>query len=876
MNDDNTLKSEGSKPAQSESAESSSQTDPINQNGSTPKLQLPSTILPDKVTMELPIMTIRDLVVYPGTVLPLIISQKDAIQLIDDVVTTTKTFGFIAIKPSSLPDMADDKITDQAELDNISDEEGITAPDEGGLTGPQKTTQPDEPPIMPVDMDVKPTDLYEYGCRVEIAKMFKYPDGTTRLLVQGVERIKLDGIVERKPYLKARVVISKENVERGAETEALSRTAINLFMEIIKQIPYLPVDDLKMAAMNITSPLTMCYFIASNMNFPMEEKQRLLELNTIKEKLERLIRLLNREAEVMRLGNRIQTEIKDEITKAQREQILREQMRIIQRELGESEGKNTEIPKLREKLAKAKLPPDAQKIADEELNRLSRIHPSSAEYTVARTYLDWLINLPWSISTKDNLDINRAEQILNKDHYGLEKVKTRILEYLAVRKLKNDMKGPILCFAGPPGVGKTSLGKSIARALGRKFVRFSLGGVRDEAEIRGHRRTYIGALPGRILQWIRKGGSNNPIFMLDEVDKIGSDFRGDPASALLEVLDPEQNNTFSDHYLEADFDLSSVMFITTANILDTIPAPLRDRMEVLELPGYIAEEKAHIAREHLIPKQIKEHGLESSDIEFKPELILKIITDYTREAGVRNLEREIATVCRKVAKDKASLMGRKTQAKPATRPGLSNIEDFLGPVKFFAEIANRKPDIGVATGMVWTPVGGEIIFIETTRMRGNNGLILTGHLGDVMKESARAALSYIRSHSRKLGIPDSAFKGYDIHIHFPAGAIPKDGPSAGVAIGVALTSLFANRPIRNDLSMTGEITLRGKVLPVGGVKEKVIGARRAGIKTILLPRENEKDLREIPEHIRKGITFKLIDNLEDALKIALISKSGKK
>ncbi|MBI5779544.1 MAG: endopeptidase La [Planctomycetes bacterium] len=812
-------------------------------------------------------MTIRDLIVYPGTVLPLIISQKEAVQLVDDVVATTKTFGFIAIKPSALQERDIAGITNEDEMEDFSAEEEITEPPAEGLTVPPV---PKEPPVIPVEMDIKPTDLYEYGCRVEVAKMFKYPDGTTRLLVQGIERIKLEGIVERKPYLKARVLIAKETVDRSAEIEALSRTAINLFMEIVKQIPYLPMDELKLAAMNISSPLTMCYFIASNMNFPMEEKQRVLELNSVKEKLERLIRLLNREAEVMRLGNRIQTEIKDEITKAQREQILREQMRIIQRELGEGEGKNTEIPKLKEQLDKAKLPAEAHKIADEELNRLSRIHPSSAEYTVARTYLDWLINLPWAVATEDNLDINRAEKILDEDHYGLEKVKTRILEYLAVRKLKTDMKGPILCFAGPPGVGKTSLGKSIARALGRKFVRFSLGGVRDEAEIRGHRRTYIGALPGRIIQWIRKAGSRNPVFMLDEVDKIGMDFRGDPASALLEVLDPEQNNSFSDHYLEVDFDLSSVMFITTANILDTIPSALRDRMEVLELPGYIAEEKVKIAQEHLVPKQLAEHGLDTKDIEFKPDLLFKIITDYTREAGVRNLEREIATVCRKVAKDKASLMGQKTPAKPAPRPTAQNIEEFLGPIKFFAEIAGRKPDIGVATGMAWTPIGGEIMFIETTRMKGNSGLILTGHLGDVMKESARAALSYIRSHSKSLKVPDSAFNGYDIHIHVPAGAIPKDGPSAGVTIGVALTSLFTNKPIRNDVSMTGEITLRGKILPVGGIKEKVIGARRAGIKTIILPRENEKDLKEIPEHILKGLNFRLIDNLEDALKIALI------
>ncbi|MFH1230084.1 MAG: endopeptidase La [Planctomycetota bacterium] len=818
--------------------------------------------LPTRATMELSIMTIRNLVIYPGTVLPLIITQSEAIQLIDDALAGAKTFAFVAIKPSAVSEALEEKeiIDEIAEQELTDDKQAQEPADEKGVQ------------VTSIEMDVKPIDLYEYGCRVEVVKMFKFPDGSVRLLIQGVERIKLEGIIQRKPYLKARVLIAKENIEQNAEIEALTRTATNIFIDLIKQIPYLPIEELKLAAMNITSSLTMCYFITSNMNFPLEEKQKILELDSLKEKFERLIRLLNREAEVLRLGNRINMEIRDEITKAQREQILREQMRIIQRELGEANAHKSEINKLKEQLDKAKLPEEAKKIAEEELVRLSRIHPSSAEYTVARTYLDWLINLPWSIPTKDNLDIKRAGKILDEDHYGLEKVKERILEYLAVRKLKPDMKGPILCFVGPPGVGKTSLGKSIARALGRKFVRFSLGGIRDEAEIRGHRRTYVGALPGRIIQWIRKAGSKNPVFMLDEIDKIGTDFRGDPASALLEVLDPEQNNSFSDHYLEVSFDLSSVMFITTANILDTIPSALRDRMEVLELPGYIAEEKLKIAQNHLIIKQLKEHGLDENDLKFNPELIDKIIRDYTRESGVRNLEREIANVCRKVAKYKAS---EENSKKPLPKPTAKNIEDFLGPVKFFSELAGRKPEQGVATGMAWTPVGGDIIFVESTKMKGNNNLILTGYLGDVMKESARAALSYIRSHAERLKISENSFKNSDIHIHVPAGAIPKDGPSAGITIGISLISLFMNKPVRNDVSMTGEITLRGKILPVGGIKEKVIAARRAGIKTIILPRENQKDLKEIPKHILDGLNFKLVDNIEDALKVALVDKKPK-
>jgi ATP-dependent Lon protease len=549
--------------------------------------------------------------------------------------------------------------------------------------------------------------------------------------------------------------------------------------------------------------------------------------------------------------------------RTQREYYLREQLKAIKKELGELDEHTAEIKELKDKIKKAKMPPEAQTAAEKELERLAKIPPASAEYTVARTYLDWLAELPWSESTEDNLDIKEAQKILDEDHYDLEKVKKRILEYLAVRKLKASMKGPILCFVGPPGVGKTSLGKSIARTMGRKFIRISLGGVRDEAEIRGHRRTYVGALPGRIIQGVKKAGSNNPIFMLDEVDKIGMDFRGDPSSALLEVLDPEQNFSFSDHYIDVPFDLSKVMFITTANVLDTIPPALRDRMETLELPGYSEDQKLMIAKEFLIRKEIDEHGLNSDYIEFQDSAIQVIINSYTREAGVRNLEREIAAICRGVAKDVAAGVTEKVVIGP------DNLHKFLGPVKFFPEVADRTSEPGVATGLAWTPTGGDIIFVEATKMRGEKGLTLTGQLGDVMKESAQAALAYVRSKAKDFGIDEDFFEKNDLHVHVPAGAIPKDGPSAGITMLIALVSLLTNRPVRNDIAMTGEITLRGLVLPVGGIKEKVLAAMRAGIKTIILPSKNEKDLEEIPERIRNEMTFKFIQRMDEAVEYAL-------
>ncbi|HXM14460.1 MAG TPA: endopeptidase La, partial [Candidatus Eremiobacteraceae bacterium] len=580
-------------------------------------------------------------------------------------------------------------------------------------------------------------------------------------------------------------------------------------------------------------------------------------------RLEKLIAILSREIEMLELGHKIQSQVQTELNKNQREYYLRQQLKAIQKELGEGDPRSSEVEEIEKKIEEAKMSPEARKVADKELERLKMIPPESAEHTVVRTYLDWLVSLPWGVSTEDNLDIRHARQVLDEDHYDLEKIKERILEFLAVRKLKNDTKGPILCFVGPPGTGKTSLGKSIARALGRKFVRLSLGGIRDEAEIRGHRRTYIGSLPGRIIQGLRNAGSNNPLFILDEVDKLGMDFRGDPASALLEVLDPEQNNTFADHYLDVPFDLSKVLFLTTANMLDPVPHALRDRMEVLELPGYTEEEKLQIVQRHLIPKQLIENGLGDQKIEFSEEALREIIHSYTREAGLRNLEREIARVCRKIARSITE-----GETAPSVVSG-NDVQKYLGAPKFFSEVAERTQEPGVATGLAWTPNGGEIMFIESTRMSGQKGLNLTGSLGDVMKESAQAALSYVRTHAAALGIAPDFYDKSDIHVHVPAGAIPKDGPSGGVTIAASLASLLSGRPVRSDVAMTGEITLRGKVLPVGGIKEKVLAARRAGIKTIILPRRNERDLEDIQPEVRKELEMIFVDTVDEVIKHAL-------
>ncbi len=769
----------------------------------------------DKVVIpeELSVLPLRGTVLYPDLILPIMVGRKKSVKLIDDAMDSDRIIGVITQKRSEIE-------------------------------------------------DPKETDLYSVGVAALILRMIRELDGSQRVIVQGVSRMKVKEYIQREPYFKARSEVIDEGLAQGVEIDALMMNLKNLFQRAVELAPYL-TNELGTMVSNIKSPSILADLIASNLNISTTEKQGILETFDIRERLTKVHLFLNKEVQVLELGNKIQSQVKEDMDRTQREYYLREQLKAIKKELGELDEHSTEIKELKEKIKKAKMPPEALAVAEKELDRLAKIPPASAEYTVARTYLDWLAELPWSETTVDNLDIDNAQKTLDEDHYDLEKVKKRILEYLAVRKLKADMKGPILCFVGPPGVGKTSLGRSIARTMGRKFFRISLGGVRDEAEIRGHRRTYVGALPGRIIQGIKKAGSNNPIFMLDEVDKIGMDFRGDPSSALLEVLDPEQNFSFSDHYIDVNFDLSKVMFITTANVLDTIPPALRDRMETLELPGYSEDQKMMIAKEFLISKQINEHGLSSEFIEFQDAALQVIISSYTREAGVRNLEREIATICRGVAKDVARGVMEKVVI------GSESLHKYLGPVKFFLEVAERTSNPGVATGLAWTPTGGDIIFVEATKMRGEKGLTLTGQLGDVMKESAQAALAYVRSKSKELGIEEDFFEKNDIHIHVPAGAIPKDGPSAGVTMFVALTSLLTNKPVRNDVAMTGEITLRGLVLPVGGIKEKVLAGMRAGIRTIILPKKNEKDLEEIPEHIRNQMNFKYIQRMDEAIELAL-------
>jgi ATP-dependent Lon protease len=769
----------------------------------------------DKVIVpsEIPVLPLRGTVLYPDLILPIMVGRKKSVKLIDDAMDSDRMIGVITQKRSEIE-------------------------------------------------DPKESDLHSMGVAALILRMIRELDGSQRVIVQGISRMKVKEYIQREPYFKAKIETIDESFVPGVEIEALMMNLKNLFQRAVELAPYLTAE-LGTMVNNIKSPSILADLIASNLNLPTGEKQGILETVDVRERLTKVHLFLNKEVQVLELGNKIQSQVKEDMDRTQREYYLREQLKAIKKELGELDEHSAEIKELKEKIKKAKMPAEALAAAEKELDRLAKIPPASAEYTVARTYLDWLVELPWSETTGDNLDINNAQKTLDEDHYDLEKVKKRILEYLAVRKLKADMKGPILCFVGPPGVGKTSLGKSIARTMGRKFVRISLGGVRDEAEIRGHRRTYVGALPGRIIQWIKKAGSNNPVFMLDEVDKIGMDFRGDPSSALLEVLDPEQNFSFSDHYIDVPFDLSKVMFITTANVLDTIPPALRDRMETLELPGYSEDQKMMIAKEFLIPKQINEHGLSSEFIEFQDSAIQVIISSYTREAGVRNLEREIAATCRGVAKDVARGITEKVVIVP------ENLHKFLGPVKFFLEVAERTSEPGVATGLAWTPTGGDIIFVEATKMRGEKGLTLTGQLGDVMKESAQAALAYVRSKSKELGIEEDFFGKNDIHIHVPAGAIPKDGPSAGITMFVALTSLLTNKPIRSDVAMTGEITLRGLVLPVGGIKEKVLAGMRAGIKTIILPKMNEKDLEEIPEHIRSQMNFKFIQRMDEAIELTL-------
>jgi len=766
-----------------------------------------------QVPDELSILPLSGVVLYPRIVVPLMVAQENYVKLVDEAVVADRLIGVAASRQ-----------------------------------------KPEEEPT--------PDSLYRVGTAAKVLKMMKLPTGGMSFLVQGVARIRIETFLRTEPYIVARVTRLEEEASQDPEMEAFQNSLKQMFQRLAELIPNFP-PQLLMTAMSIQEPGRLADLVGANLPLNLEEHQSLLEELNLRERIRKVMVFVNREIQRGEINKKIQEEIESETSEEQRKYILQKQLKKIQEELGQKDEKSVEIETLRSKIAEAKMPPEVEKVAQKEVDRLSMMNPAAPEYSVSRTYLDWLIEMPWSKATEDRLDIQEAAAVLDADHYDLEKVKKRILEYLAVRKLKEDMKGPILCFVGPPGVGKTSLGRSIARAMGRKFHRISLGGVRDEAEIRGHRRTYVGALPGRIVQGLRKVGTNNPVFMLDEIDKVGSDFRGDPSSALLEVLDPEQNFSFSDHYLEVPVDLSRVFFITTANVLDTIPPALRDRMEVLELPGYTDEEKMLIARNYLLPKQLKENGLSAELLDVTDQGLLRIIRDYTREAGVRNLEREIASVCRGVARRVAE--GR---TEP-TRVGPDDLKEYLGPQRFFSEVAERITAPGIATGLAWTPTGGDILFVEATRMEGKKDLILTGQLGDVMKESAQAAMSYVRSKASDLGIPKKFFEGTDVHLHVPAGAIRKDGPSAGVTMVVALASLLTDRKVRSDVAMTGEITLRGKVLPVGGIKEKVLAARRAGIRKVILPKLNAKDLEDLPPSVRGEMEFVLVDNIAEAIAASL-------
>ncbi len=764
----------------------------------------------------LPVLPLRETVTYPESLTPLAVGQERSIKLVDDVLGSNRMLAMVASRDP-----------------------------EDEVPGPEK--------------------LYDVGVVGFVARMLKVPDGTIRILVQGTQRAKVGPYVAEKPYLIARVEPLPDVIEQTPELEALTRNVQRTFSEIIEQIPYLP-EELQMAVANIEEPSALAHLIAGALRISIEEKQELLEELNVAKRLRRLSQILARELEVIQLGTQIQTQVQSEIDKGQREYFLREQLKAIQAELGEGDEQQAEINELRERIEAAGLPEHAQKAADRELSRLEKLPPAAAEYGVIRSYLEWLVELPWAAETEDNLQIPHARKVLDADHYDLEQVKDRILEYLAVRKLKPDSPGPILCFVGPPGVGKTSLGRSISRALGREFERISVGGVRDEAEIRGHRRTYIGAMPGTIIRALRDAGSRNPVFMIDEIDKMGADFRGDPASAMLEVLDPAQNDSFRDHYLDLTFDLSEVMFIATANVLDTVPGPLRDRMEVIDLAGYTLDEKLHIARRYLVPRQIDANGLKRSQIGFTDAGLRAIIEEYTREAGVRSLEREIGTACRKIAREVAEGRIKRKVSVSAKRA-----RELLGRRRYFAEQRRRTRVPGVATGLAWTPAGGDVLFIEATAMPGGGKLTITGQLGEVMRESAQAALSFVRGHYLEIDadLPADWFTEHDIHIHVPAGAVPKDGPSAGVAMTVALASLISGHPVSNDVAMTGEVTLTGQVLPIGGLKEKSLAAQRAGIKRVIVPSRNEGDVSEIPEHERAEIEFVYIDEVSAAIDEAL-------
>src|SRR5512147_2098150 len=749
-----------------------------------------------EIPKKIPLLPIRDIVVFPYMVLPLFVGREMSIKAIE-----------VALEGNRMIFLASQK-----------------------------------------DINVEnpaPSDLYSVGTVGVIMRMLKLPDGRIKILVQGVARAKTVKFLQKEPFYQVEIKAFPDTVSPiNLETEALMR---NVKEQIEKLVSFGKVilPDIMVVIENVDDPGKLADLAVANMGLKVEQAQEILEITDPLARIKRINEALSKEIELLSMQQKIQADVRGEIDKTQREYFLREQLKAIQRELGETDDRSEDMRELREKIKEAKLPEKAAKEADKQLRRLERMHPDAAEASMTRTYIEWLAELPWSKATKDNLDLKAAQKVLEEDHYDLEKVKERIIEYLAVRKLKEKMKGPILCFVGPPGVGKTSLGKSIARSLGREFVRISLGGVRDEAEIRGHRRTYVGALPGRIIQGIKTAGYNNPVFMLDEIDKIGADFRGDPSAALLEVLDPEQNNSFSDHYIGLPFDLSRVMFITTANMTDPIPSPLRDRMEIIRLSGYTEQEKLGIAKSYLIPRQLAEHGITEKHISIPDKTILQIIAQYTREAGVRNLEREIGHLCRKVAKKVAE----GEQGLFTITP--QNLHTYLGVPKFLPEVEREQDEVGVVTGLAWTETGGDILYIEATTMRGKGALTLTGHLGEVMKESAQAALSYVRSKAPQLGIKEDVFGKTDIHIHVPAGAIPKDGPSAGVTMATAITSALSGRPVDRDVAMTGEVTLRGRVLPIGGLKEKTLAARRAGLKKVIIPRDNKKDLDDLPKYLRK-------------------------
>jgi ATP-dependent Lon protease len=779
---------------------------------------------PEKTERVLPVLPLRGTVVLPLTVVPLAAAQPRSLRLIDAVASGDRSVVLV---------MQDDPESENA--------------------GPGETR--------------------EIGTLATIHQMMRVPDGSVRLAVQGLNRVRIVEWRDEEPYLTAVIEDAEEIADdESIETEALMRSTLELFQRLVSLVSNLP-DELVTAAVNVDDPLQLVYLIATNVRMEPTARQELLELDTVREKLHKISAFMTKELDLLELGKKIQGDVQEEVGRTQREYYLREQLKAIQRELGETDGQEAEIEELREKIASSGMPEEAEREAQRELDRLSKLPPAAAEYGVIKTYLDWLTSLPWNTSTETSIDVKKAREILDRDHYDMEKPKDRILEYLAVRRLRQERveageeiqgREPILCFVGPPGVGKTSLAQGIAEALGRQFTRMSLGGVRDEAEIRGHRRTYVGAMPGRIIQAIRRAGANDPVFVLDEIDKMGNDWRGDPSSALLEVLDPEQNGTFRDHYLDVPFDLSKVMFITTANLLDPIPAPLRDRMEIIHLSGYTDEEKLNIAHRYLIPKQVKAHALHADEVSWEDDAVLSIIQSYTRESGVRNLEREIGSVCRKLAVKVASGEELPSVVTPAL------VREFLGrPRYFFEELATRTSNPGVAIGVGVTAVGGDIMFIETSKYPGRGGLTITGQLGDVMRESAQAAMSFVRARAADLGIDQDMLKETDIHVHVPAGATPKDGPSAGVALTTALVSLLTGIPAREDVAMTGEITLRGQVLPVGGIKEKALAAQRAGVKTFMMPRRNEVDLDDIPENLLDELKIVMVDTIDEALQISL-------